>query len=159
MRSGFVEGVVAVILRFTRTIPSWFVGVSGAFIVVLSVTLGSVLLHDLDTNSNEMQAEFSELDTIADSQLRQHIIAESRAETADLIFGLAVAFQRGNRPEPFLLNRAGLSPKGAITTMWLSTPGTEKEDLEALSSTVDDLRAKLNGGDLAAYVEMIKILR
>ncbi len=41
--------------------------------------------------------------------------------------------------------------------MWLSTPG-EKENLEALSSTVEDLQAKLNGGDLAAYAEMIKIL-
>ena len=42
--------------------------------------------------------------------------------------------------------------------MWLSTPGPEKENLEALALTVDDLRAKLNGGDLAAYAEMTKIL-
>ena len=144
-------------LRFTRAIPSWAVGAFGASIVVLSVTFGSVWLHDLDTNFNGLQAGFSELNTIADSRLRQHIVADSRAETADLMFALAVAFQRGNRPDTFLLNRAGVSLRGAITTMWLSTPGAEKENLEALSSTVDDLRAKLNGGDLNAYVEMTKI--
>ena len=42
--------------------------------------------------------------------------------------------------------------------MWLSTPGAEKENLETLSSTVDDLRAKLNGGDLAAYADLTTIL-
>ena len=105
-----------------------------------------------------MQSGLSELNTIADNRLRQHILADSRAETADLMFAIAVAFRRENQPDPFLLNRAGVSLRGAITTMWLSTPGTEKENLEALASTVDDLRAKLNGGDLVAYAEMTKIL-
>ena len=146
-------------MRFTRAIPSWAVGALGASIVVFSVTVGSVWLHDMTTNINELQAGLSELNTIADNRLRQHILADSRAETADLIFALAVAFRRVNQPpDPFLLNRAGLSLKGAITTMWLSTPGPEKENLEALALTVDDLRAKLNGGDLAAYAEMTKIL-
>ena len=90
-------------------IPSWAVGALGASIVVLSVTLGSVWLHDLDTNFNGMQAELSELNTVADRRFIQHIMADSRAETADLMFALAVAFQRGNRPDPFLLNRAGVS--------------------------------------------------
>ena len=135
-------------MRFTRAIPSWAVGTLGASIVVFSVTVGSVWLNDMETNVNRLQSGLSELNTIADNRLRQHILADSRAETADLMFAIAVAFRRENQPDPFLLNRAGVSLRGAITMMWLSTPGTEKENLEALASTVDDLRAKLNGGDL-----------
>ena len=111
----------------------------------------------MEPNVNGLQAGLSELNTTADNRLRQHLLADSRAETADLMFAIALAFRRGNQPDPFLLNRAGVSLREAITTMWLSTPG-EKENLEALSSTVEDLQAKLNGGDLAAYAEMIKIL-
>ena len=145
-------------LRFTRAIPSWAVGALGASIVVFSVTVGSVWVDDMETNVNRLQAMLSEFNTVVEDRWRQHTIADNRAETAHLMFALAAAFPRGNQPDPFLLDRAGVSLRGAITTMWFSTPGTENENIEALSSTVDDLRAKLNGGDLAAYTEMTKIL-
>ena len=124
--------------------------------VVVSVTVGSIWLHDFDTNLNETQVALSDLKVLADTRSRQHILAVRRAETADVMAGLAVGTVRdGNRPDSFLLGRAGMSLSGAIKAMWVSTPGSE--NIEALSSTVEDLRAKLNGGDLAAYDELTKI--
>ena len=124
--------------------------------VVVSVTVGSVWMHDFDRNLNRLQAGISELNAITDRRLRQHIQADRTAETADAMVAFALyAVQEGKRPDPFLVNRAGVFLKRAITTMWVSTPGAEGD--EALSSTVEDLRAKLNGGDLAAYYEMSKI--
>ena len=124
--------------------------------VVVSVTVGSVWLHDFDTQRNELQAEISELNAIADRQQRHHIQADETAETADTMVAFALyAVRDGKRPDPFLVNRAGVYLKRAITTMWVSTVGAERD--EALFSTVEDLRAKLNGGDLAAYDEMSKI--
>ena len=84
-------------LRFTRVIPSWAVGALGASIVVFSVTVGSVWLDGMETNVNGLQAGLSELNTTADNRLRQHLLADSRAETADLMFAIALAFRRGNQ--------------------------------------------------------------
>ena len=84
-------------LRFTRVIPSWAIGALGASIVVFSVTVGSVWLDGMETNVNGLQAGLSELNTTADNRLRQHLLADSRAETADLMFAIALAFRRGNQ--------------------------------------------------------------
>ena len=146
-------------LRITRAIPSWMVGAFGAFMVVLSVVLGSVYLRYLDARLSETQAGIGELNAYAGQRLSQHIMAEARGATADLMFALAVdPVRNGARPNSLLLIHAGTNLHAAIRLMWLSTSGAEKENLEILSSTLDDLVAKLVGGEIAAYHEMTEML-
>lgn len=146
-------------MRFIRAIPSWVVGACGATLVVFSVTLGSVCVRHLDASSNAVEAAIGEVTSILDRRSRQHNLARSRAESADLLAALAVdAVQDGNRPNLFLVERAGFHLGSAIRMMWVAAPGEKNIELEALSSAVDDLEAKLNGGDLTAYLELTEIL-
>ena len=128
--------------------------------VVLSVVLGSVYLRYLDARLNEAQAVNGDLNAYAGQRLSQHLMAEARGATADLMFALAVdPVRNGARPNSLLLIHAGTNLHAAIRLMWLSTPGAEKENLETLSSTLDDLVAKLVSGEITAYLEMTKILQ
>ena len=144
-------------MRINGAIPSWAVGAFGALLIVVSVALGSVYLRYLDAGLNNTEAGLNRLSAYADRRMNQHIQAEGRKAMADVMFALAIgAVRDGNRPDPFLLLRAGESLHAAIRLMWLATPGAE--DLEGLASTATYLLIELVDGDLAAYDEMTKIL-
>lgn len=143
-------------MRFLRAIPSWAVGVVGACIVVVSVTLGSFGLRYLDTQLNETEAVIEELSAVSEMRWTQHALAEGRAETAEVIVALSVSSVRaGNDGSPLLLNLAALHLEDAIEMMWLATPGARKDEVP--SSEIEEWRIKLNDGDVLAYAEIAKL--
>ena len=135
-----------------RLIPSWSIGILGASIVVISISLSPLIVRDLENNIEDTENTISELNRRVRTLWANHTLAAQREAAADTIAALITLT---DAPHPFVISRSGAHLQGAILTMWAATGD---EDDTNLQSTVSALMEKLNAGQLNSYDSMSAIL-
>lgn len=135
-----------------RLIPSWSIGVLGASLVVISISLSPLLVRDIENRIEDTENRISDLNRRVRTLWENHTLAAQREASADTIAALITLT---DTPHPFVISRSSSHLQGAILTMWAATGDEDDTDLR---STVSDLMKSLDAGRLGSYDAMSAIL-
>ena len=127
-------------------VPSWFVAVLAALIVIVASVLSWTTLRKAETGIAEARSDVATMLRTVDSSWNSHLQADQRSSAAAMF----LAQVGGNPNTQFLLDQAASHLRGATLSMWAAS----RQDVpDETPENVARLEQKLRAGDLSAYAE------
>ena len=133
-----------------RFVPAWFVGFSGALLVLLSAVFSSIFWSSLDAEIQEKQSKVAELNKDVASMWDNHKLADLREAFSDQMLGM---FLLGGQHPEFFLGQSGSHLRGSVLAMTAAASRDDREMAELKKYTVQREK-RLSAGDIAAYREL-----
>ena len=146
-----------------RTIPSWCIGVLGAFLIILSTVVGTLMLDKLDENSQNIIEKRNQLQDVSDRIVETHIVTNTLLIASGQFFGLSrlADLLPSLPPDAFTPVKNSLSEQAAffaLDAMHTKLEGArsyrEKNDIEIDRKLTENLANELKLGSVKAYEEI-----
>ena len=137
----------------TNNIPAWFVGFSGAALVLLSIAISSIRSAKIDAEIKKKRIASLDLGKKIDGRLDSFIRGNAQSISAEMLFGLFLSPIQSMQASAFLRERISKNLGEVYLTMMLAAG----QDLPKDDTPLEELscfQKRISRGDLTAFREL-----